>query len=203
MMNIETHHVKNIYNEIAKEFDVTRTYTWKWVGDFLTDIPNQSIICDLGCGNGRNMKSDRHNFIGIDNCSAFVDLCNNQNLNVKKGEMIDIPMIDGSVDHIICIAAFHHLSTHENRVKALTEMKRILNNNNSKILLSVWSKQQPKKTRVTFDKYGDTMVSWKHKYDRYYYIFKISELEDIIHEAGLTIEKHLYDCGNEIFVLTK
>ena len=43
----------------------------------------------------------------------------------------------------------------------------------------------------------------EHKYNRYYYIFKISELEDIIHEAGLTIEKHLYDCGNEIFVLTR
>ena len=49
-MNIET-----IYNNIAEEFDKTRTSLWRCVIDFLDTFPADSKILDVGCGNGKYM----------------------------------------------------------------------------------------------------------------------------------------------------
>ena len=201
MTSYETTHVKEIYDKIAHEFDNTRTYKWTWIDQFVSTLENDSIVCDIGCGNGRNMKYNNLQFIGVDNCKKFVDMCNIKGLNAIESDMTNIKLESESVDHILCIASFHHLYTKENRLKSLHEMKRILKGPSSKILLSVWSIVQPKKTRVVFDNYGDTMVSWKNTHDRYYYIFKLDELESLFKEAGLYIESHSYDCGNEIYVL--
>ena len=102
----------------------------------------------------------------------------------------------------MCIASFHHLSNNENRIKALNEMKRLIKINGN-IVISIWSINQPKKTRVTFEKYGDNIVYWKNKYPRYYYIFKLDELEELIKEVELKIIDKFYDCGNEIYILKK
>lgn len=203
MTTYELINVKNIYEQIAHEFDVTRTYKWSWINDYIDNLPTDSLICDIGCGNGRNMKSLKHKFIGVDNCTEFINICRSQNLNVIESDMLNINLDSNSVDHIICIAAFHHLSNKKNRLQALYEMKRLLKNNNSTILLSVWSMVQPKKTRVTFEKYGDNMVSWKNKFERYYYIFRLNEIKDLFIEAGLQLIEQNYDCGNEIFLLKK
>lgn len=58
------------------------------------------------------------------------------------------------------IASYHHLSTVDRRIKCLEEIHRILKNN-GKCLLSVWSKNQPKKTKRVFNNYGDTLVKWQ------------------------------------------
>jgi SAM-dependent methyltransferase len=192
--------VKNIYDEIASEFKVTRVNKWSWVTSFITQLPKNSLIYDIGCGNGRNMKYDNYNFIGIDNCNNFLDICNNDGLKTVYGEMTEIPLENNSADAIINIASFHHLSTTDNRLKALKEFKRLLKPQ-GKILLSVWSINQPSKTRVTFNSYGNNTVYWKKKHPRYYYIFKIDELYDLFYEAGLTVISHDYDCGNEVFIL--
>jgi ubiquinone/menaquinone biosynthesis C-methylase UbiE len=117
--------------------------------------------------------------------------------------MCDIPLTDNSVDCVMCIAAFHHLSTPERRKKSLQEMKRITKPN-GRIIISVWSINQPKKTRREFHEYGDTIVKWNQYgkiYNRYYYIFKINEILNLFQEANLTLTKHIWDCGNEIFIL--
>jgi len=201
MTTYELENVKNIYEQISSEFDVTRTYKWSWIENYLDSLPENSFICDIGCGNGRNMVSTQHRFIGVDNCVGFINICKRKKLNVIESDMTNIKLKSNSIEHIICIASFHHLSNKENRIKSLHEMKRLLKDNNSTILLSVWSIDQPKKTRVIFEKYGDTMVSWKNKHDRYYYIFQIDEIKELFKEVGLRIQKHIYDCGNEIFIL--
>ena len=61
-------------------------------------------------------------------------------------------------------------------------MKRLIKPE-CKILLSVWSINQPAKTKKSFDKYGDNIVLWNNYgtiYERYYYIFKIDEINTII-----------------------
>ena len=84
-------------------------------------------------------------------------------------------------------------------------MKRIIKSG-GRILLSVWSKQQPEKTRRVFNSYGHNFVEWNkygEVYHRYYYIFKESELKKLFAEVGLVIVNSKYDCGNEIYILTK
>ena len=82
------------------------------------------------------------------------------------------------------------------------DKKRVVKKN-GKILLSVWAKEQPKKTRITFNEYGDNIVYWKKKYPRYYYIFELDELKLLINEVGLNIDNEFYDCGNNVFILSK
>ena len=199
---IEIEYVKQIYEYIASEFNVTRAYKWNWISNFINSLPKNSLIYDIGCGSGRNMDYPNYRFIGFDNCKSFIDLCRYKGLKVYYSEITNIKIRDNSADALICIATFHHLSTHENRIKALQELKRIVKVN-GKILLSVWAKEQPKKTRITFHDYGDNIVFWKKKYPRYYYIFQLEEIKLLFNEVGLNIDNELYDCGNNVFILSK
>jgi alkylated DNA repair protein alkB family protein 8 len=202
-MEYEDKYVKDVYNNISSNFDNTRTYTWGWINETVNTLPKNSIICDLGCGNGRNMMNKDYNFIGVDNSKELLKICRNKGLNVIEGEMCNIPLRSNSLDALICIAAFHHLSTVERRIKALLEMKRVVKPG-GKVVISVWSIEQPAKTRRTFNKYGDTIVKWDQRgkiYDRYYYIFKLDEIKELFNKVEMELESHIWDCGNEIFVL--
>ncbi len=204
--NVEETFVKNVYNEIAEHFSNTRVYKWSWVIDFLDSFKENSLIYDLGCGNGRNMNHGSLKFIGIDNCENFIKICNEKNLQVINSNITKIPLQNNSADGIICIAVFHHLYSNQNRLDALLEMKRLIKTN-GKILLSVWSIDQPKKTHRVFNNYGNNIVLWDNNngkiFERFYYIFKLDEIKKIINKVGLIIVNYEYSCGNEIFTLTK
>ena len=51
---------------------------------FIDSFPSDSLIGDIGCGNGKNIKyfNDNCNIIGIDNCTDFVNICNDRGYNV-------------------------------------------------------------------------------------------------------------------------
>jgi len=206
--SIEENQVRTIYEEIADHFDNSRQYKWSWVNTFLNELRKDSTVYDIGCGNGRNMVNNNAknlNFIGIDNCENFVKICRSKNLNVHYGNITAIPCANASADALMCIAVFHHLESKENRVKALLEMKRLLKPNGT-ILLSVWSINQPQKTRRSFNNYGNNIVLWNKFgkiYERFYYIYKLDELKQLFNLCGLTIKNYEYDCGNEIFTLVK
>ena len=205
---IEEKQVKEIYEEIAEHFDNTRLYKWTWVNSFLNELKKDALVYDIGCGNGRNMVNNNAknlNFIGVDNCENFVKICKSKKLNVLCGNITAIPLASASADALMCIAVFHHLESKENRVKALLEMKRLLKPN-AKILLSIWSINQPQKTRRSFNNYGNNIVLWNKFgkiYERFYYIYKLDELKQLFNLCGLTITNYEYSCGNEIFTLVK
>ena len=203
--NLETTYVKEVYEEIASHFSNTRSYKWSWVIDFLDSLKTDSVVYDLGCGNGRNMDHGSLKFIGIDNCENFVSICKSKNLSVINSNITKIPLNNNSADAIICIAVFHHLSSTENRIQSLLEMKRLIKPG-GKILISTWSINQPQKTRRTFNNYGNNIVLWNSYgkvYERYYYIFKLDEIKELIKKVGLIIINYEYSCGNEVFSLMK
>ena len=205
LTEIEEKNVKNVYEKIAPHFDSTRVYKWSWVNEFLEKLDKNSLVYDIGCGNGRNMNYNNLNFIGIDNCENFIKICNKKKLNVVMSNITEIPFKSNSADAILCIAVLHHLSSNENRIKALLELKRIVKPT-GKILLSVWSINQPAKTKKSFNNYGNNIVLWNSYgkiYERYYYIFKLEEIKKLITLCGLEIVKSEFNCGNEIFTLIK
>ena len=205
LTNTEEKYVKNVYEKIAQRFNHSRAYKWNWIETFLQKLNKNSLVYDIGCGSGRNMMYEGLNFIGIDNCQNFIKICQTKNLNVINANSINIPLENNSADAIICIAMFHQLSNNENRINTLLEMKRLIKPS-CKILLSVWSINQPPKTKRIFKRYGNNIVDWNNYgtiYERFYYIFKIDEIKKLFKTANLLLLEHFYDCGNEIFVLTK
>lgn len=204
-MEFEKTNVSDVYSKISNHFSSTRYSKWEWITQFLDEFENNSKICDIGCGNGRNMLYPNLCFRGIDICREFVDICKVQNLDVVYGDMCKLPYLDNIFDGFISIASFHHLSNNERRLKSLSEMYRIIKKN-SKCLISVWSKNQPKKTKRIFEKYGDNYVPWNKDgkiYQRYYYIFEIPEIIELIENVGFKLIEHKWDCGNEIFIIQK
>ena len=189
--------VQNSYNLISDEFKSTRVYTWKWTDEFMENIKKNSTVLDIGCGTGRNLMYKGINTIGIDISIKQLNNCESPVINC---DMYELPFRDKIFDNIIIIASFHHLSTTERRHRALLEMKRTIKSG-GQILLSVWSINQPLKTRRKFTSYGDTIVNWR-TIPRYYYIFEINELKILLSQY-FTIVKHYWDTGNEIFTLIK
>ncbi len=201
----ESKYVTNVYNEIAEHFNATRAYNWGWVTEFINSIPKNSKILDIGCGTGRNMLYNDQDFTGIDSSKEFVKICLSKGLDAILGDMCSLPLCRYTFDAIISVASFHHLSSIERRQTALKEMCRVLKPGGT-ILLSVWSINQPEKTRRKFDKYGDTIVKWtkyNDVYERYYYIFEIPEITKLLSDNKLEILSYKWDCGNEVFILKK
>ena len=202
--------VQESYDLIAKYFAVTRVFTWKWTDNFINSLSNHNIILDIGSGNGRNSKYNNHIVFCIDISNEQLKMNNSKNNFSIHGNMISIPFKNNSFDSILSIASFHHLKTIEERHNCLKEMKRVLTKN-GKILLSVWSINQPKKTKRIFTNYGDNIVNWNtNRKDtngnfiiipRYYYIFKLDEIKELLQEYFI-IDKYYWDSGNEIFELS-
>jgi ubiquinone/menaquinone biosynthesis C-methylase UbiE len=204
-MICERKYVKDVYEEIAEHYNVRRMSTWNWVEDFINNQIINSYILDVGCGNGRNMENKNYRFIGIDNCNKFIEICNKKNLEVINSNMTNLPFRENTFDSIISIAAFHHLYQESDKIKTLKEMKRVVKLG-GKILLSVWSKDQPEKTKKNFTNYGINIVNWNKYgtiYERYYYIFRIDEIIKLFKIAGLFVKSHETHCGNEVFILLK
>ena len=188
------------YDIIAKDFAKTRIFTWTWTDEFMENIQKYSTILDIGCGNGRNLCYKNMIMYGLDLSVEQLKNFSLENNNRIQANMISIPFRDNSFDNIIAVASFHHLRTLLERRQCLLEMNRVLTIG-GKILLSVWSINQPKKTKRTFNEYGDTIVYWKN-IPRYYYIFQLEEITQLLQEYFF-IENYKWNCGNEIFILIK
>lgn len=204
-MPCEKTQVTDVYNEIASNFSKTRANKWSWVSEFVESNPKGSYMLDLGCGNGRNMNYEGYKFIGLDSSREFVKICKSAGYDAEVCDMCYIPFDNETFDNILSIASFHHLSNEQRRIECLDEMYRVLKPGGS-VLISVWSKEQPKQTKRVFDNYGDVIVEWNNLdkiYNRYYYIFQLNELKTLFEETKFKIVSHEWIYGNEVFILQK
>ena len=55
MNSIERRYVHDTYQKIYKHFDNSRAYLWKSVKEFLDEVPSNSLIVEIGSGNGKNL----------------------------------------------------------------------------------------------------------------------------------------------------
>ena len=205
-MSIEELHVKNVYNQIANEFSHTRYRPWSCVEKFMDDIPSNSIIGDIGCGNGKNMvyRNDCLNY-GCDFSNKLVNICIDKSLNVIYGDILNIPFSDDMFDYTICIAVIHHLSTIEKRKKAISELLRVTKSD-GRILILVWALEQPTTSRRQFkiqENYIDFCDKSKNVLGkRYYHVFKKGELENLI-PPNVNIIETFYELGNYGMIIEK
>lgn len=200
---------KEIYNNIANEFDRCRTKIWPCTSRFLNQFNVGSTVLDIGCGNGKNMVNESISFTGIDFSHELVKICQHKRLNVIEADMTCMPFDDESFDGFISIASYHHLDNDTDRKKALHEMHRILKKKGKGIIV-VWAKEQDDTSKFVFNttythnnQFGmDEYVLWKSRtgrvHTRYYHIYENDDLKNEINFfcPNLTVDFVGWEKGN-------
>lgn len=220
--------IQDAYDSIAAEFDITRYKPWPQTVEFIKELPNDSTVLDLGCGNGRNIKylaSSNHGFmiIGLDFSFPLLRIADknmkqlglDNNIHYILGDISCLPLQDNTIDSSLCVATIHHLPTSELRTNALMELYRCLKPNGS-AFISVWDFEQAKfKDELTRQlkeppkngEFGDVFVPWKGKrgktFQRYYHLFYQDELINLLHQANFSIKKSFRAADNYHAVVEK
>lgn len=209
--NFEKLNVHKVYEKISNHFDKTRYHTWPIIKNFVDSIPKNSLVGDIGCGNGRNclIRDDCH-FIGTDISESFVNICQSKGIKCLLANNLDLPFSDNKFDYLMSIAVIHHFCTEERRIKAISELIRVLKIN-GKVLIYVWAKEQKKFS----NKYNnDILVPWNLQmnynkgedkiYNRYYHLFCQGELERLITNfSNIEIIENGYQKDNWYLILKK
>jgi len=170
---------KKIWNSIAKSFDSTRRKTWKECIDFINDLPKNSIVADIGSGNGRHLiPCAKHckKVIGLDVSDELLKIVQKKvdenklnNVELIQSDAVRIPLKNDSVDAILFIATLHNIAERRRRINALEEINRILKPD-GKAIISVWSRWQDKFRqhfvnrcfkRYERKEFGDIKLHWR------------------------------------------
>lgn len=158
------------YNLIADKFTKTRDNLWPFTRRFYQLINTSSFILDAGCGNGRNMIKP-HRYVGIDLSTELLKYVTFDNCDLIASDVRSIGFSDATFDHTICIATIHHLSTPQDRLRALKELIRVTIPGGL-ICVSVWA--------PPFEMSGDFIQTYKGTdQTRYFYIYRRGELADV------------------------
>jgi SAM-dependent methyltransferase len=200
--------VFNTYNSIAKDFDKTRFSVWSGVKKFLDTLPANSTLCEVGCGNGKNLLY-RNDLVskGYDISTEMVKICKDKKLDVEVANTLNLNVKDNSFNNVISVAVIHHLPSKDLRIKAISELLRITKSE-GRVLIYVWSYEQPLDSKRKFD-IGDNLVPFHNKngevYNRFYHVYVKGELEEEINEVNknFIFESIYWELGNWCAIIRK
>jgi tRNA (uracil-5-)-methyltransferase TRM9 len=209
-MNIECeiNNVKDVYEQIANDFDRTRKAYWIFVHNFILTLEPKSKMLDLGCGNGKYLSvRDDIELYALDNCEKFINMINEKYPKVKTfiSDVLTTPFENNYFDTIISIAVIHHLSTKERRIKMIKEIIRILKIG-GKCLITAWATEHrnpkilSKGKKIT--ETNDWLIPWEDRnqekiFQRFYHLFEQNELDELlINFTNIKIIESKYDKDN-------
>ncbi|KAM0753406.1 hypothetical protein T439DRAFT_324047 [Meredithblackwellia eburnea MCA 4105] len=70
--SFESSHVHSVYDAVAKDFSRTRHKKWPFVHNFISSLPDGSLVLDAGCGNGKYLSS--HSVISLPPTQSSPDI---------------------------------------------------------------------------------------------------------------------------------
>ena len=200
--------LQDTWDQIAISFDKTRKKPWKQCVDFIQTIPNNHIVGDFACGNGRHTIEIAHcckKVIGIDFSINLLHLLKNNvkktnNIELIHGNLLCLPLLSNCLDTVLYIAALHNIPKKNNRIKSLKELFRVLKKNGT-ALISVWARDQEKfqeslkeytinKTNKQYYEEGDIYIYWnqdKLHIPRFYHLYQKNEIKNELLQAGFKI----------------
>nr|XP_023015834.1 uncharacterized protein LOC111505288 [Leptinotarsa decemlineata] len=151
---LEQAYVHDVYEQF---YDNPRSKPWPKVEEFLNDLEPGSLVCDVGCGNGKylNVNSSLFN-IGGDKSNNLSEVAREKENEVIVLDNLALPFRDESLDAVVSIAVVHHLATTDRRICALRELARVLRIG-GRIIISVWAMEQ---SHRKFES-QDVLVPWR------------------------------------------
>ncbi|MGI0149444.1 MAG: class I SAM-dependent methyltransferase [Thermoplasmata archaeon] len=204
--------VREIYDRIAESYAAARVQPWPEVVDFITGLSAGDLVLDVGCAHGRHARPlalTGHRVVGMDVSRKLLSIGKKATSSSKEFRTIAwlgadataLPFPDETFDAILCIAVLHHLPSHHERIRALSEMRRVLRPG-CEVFLSVWSADDPQIEKLLGErpKKPDIEMPWRLPDGtavlRPYHLFREGELERLIIESGLHGERFFRSAGN-------
>lgn len=181
-----------LYNDIAGEFSATRAYPWRELQVFIPHIKDNFKILDLGCGNGRLLKSleqadKKINYLGVDFSEELIKQARENHPQAKflVADMSDLSFNYGTFDMVFMVASFHHIPTKEERLELLFKINRWLKPGGF-LFMTNWNLWQKKYLKYTLENFwskkswNDFFIPWTTNNGgtvwRYYHSFTTGEL---------------------------
>ena len=132
-MNKVTKELKGVYNQISQEFSASRVFPWEELQVFIPYIEDNFKVLDLGCGNGRLLKSladsnKNFKYQGIDFSDKLIKQAKQQfsNFDFQLADIREIDFAANSFDMVFSIATFHHLENKKERQEMLAKIYKWL-----------------------------------------------------------------------------
>ena len=123
---LEGRHVREVYDRIADHFSHTRHTPWPRVEAFLKHLPDNQVVLDVGCGNGKYMGCNpKLHMLGCDTSIELLKIAKERGYQVFSGDVTAIPVRNEASDVTICIAVLHHICSEQRRLQAIHELKRV------------------------------------------------------------------------------
>ncbi|KAI5132873.1 tRNA (uracil-5-)-methyltransferase TRM9 [Nematocida ausubeli] len=222
MEDFERKHVHQFYQDSSKEFSATRYKPWPKIEYFYQKyVKETDIILDAGSGNGRNTLFPERT-VSLDFSDGLLRIAQEKHdgmayIRADLGD--DLGIVPGVFDICISVAVIHHLSSEERRYKAVQSMVNSLRIGGH-ALIYVWSESPESKPSkfisipnledASLDKISglsgnDVFVGWKSKntLNRYYHLFKMNELENLLSTLPVEILESGKDHGNYYAVIRR
>lgn len=169
LQKLETAHVRDVYDKIAEDFSRTRYQMWPRVAEFIDSLPENTLVADVGCGNGKYLDALSENgriTLGSDFSKGLVNVCREKDRVTKGGlivsDCLQSPLRNNLFDAAISIAVIHHMTSFKRRLQAFSELSRVLKSG-GKGFATVWAFEQKNTNYVDKGSDGDDHVSrWSH-----------------------------------------
>lgn len=190
----------NGYDQLARYYDTDKSPVWQEVKDLLSGIKSSVSVLDIGCGTGRVRQAlaDKIDYTGLDNSPELLAVARRRYVNNKfiQADARALPLQDNSFAAVLLIATVHHFFDKADRLKILTEAKRVLKPG-GQIYLTVWNLNRPKFWRQ--------WRGWRkvfipnqhdHKIIREYYAYTLPGLKKELEATGFKVDKIGYNNGH-------
>ena len=196
--------VNRNYNLIAKDFSRTRSRPWYEIRFlFSSYLFSGDKVLDLGCGNGRNVlyfNEKLTDYYGVDNSSELIGLAKKKypQKNFRTDNALNLSFAGNFFDKVYSIAVLHQIPSNKLRLKFLEEAKRVLKPKGL-LVLTVWKLHKLDHLILAFKSffmklinkskldYGDVLIPWGDKIERYYHFFSEKGLKELVQKAGFNL----------------
>ncbi|MDZ5811745.1 class I SAM-dependent methyltransferase [Halorubrum sp. AD140] len=203
---------QSTYDRIAAHFAKTREYAWPEVESFLAGRSAARAL-DVGCGNGRHaelLAERAEAVVGVDLSRELLreaaararERGFAKTLDLVHGDAASLPIADDAVGLATYVAALHHLSPRDARLRSLNELARVLAPGGT-ALVSAWSTAHDRFDR---EEGFDTTVDWTlpggETVPRYYHVYSSEEFEADLAASALDPVDVEVSSGNCYAVVT-
>ncbi|MBI5001629.1 MAG: class I SAM-dependent methyltransferase [Euryarchaeota archaeon] len=202
--------VAESYDAMADDFDATRRKPWPETKDFIDSLPKNSLILDVGCGNGRNAAHalrTGHRVVGIDISKRMLAIARAKcpDRDFILADAVQLPFKDDTFGGAMCVAVLPHIASPAERGLALNEMWRILRVRGA-ALLGVWAVEQ-ERLAGKCDGENNLWMEWAlkdgAKAKRFYHLFTEAEFKSLVASSGMTLSRYFFRCDNHYALLGK